>query len=204
MAVGPRIMILARTMTRIGVSGNEPTNPDPWPRHPQEPAGGKRKASPERGQAAPQSQGTATVAAHKKGPRQSRGQSSGASRPPPCPVSGGRPPGLVWYDGPRAGYIGGGRLFSAYHKSLQFARRWMGGVAPTWRLHLATSETVERWQAPVRSTSPGTINYVAASGTWLCPRTAFRRCGWSLGRRLEAVGQPIKKTAALLALAIFA
>ncbi len=57
-------------------------------------------------------------AAHKKGPRQSWGQSSGVSRPPPGPVCGGRPPGLGWYDGPRAGYIGGGRLFLAYHKQL--------------------------------------------------------------------------------------
>ncbi len=122
-------------------------------------AGGKRKAPPERGQATPQSQGTAPGAAHKKGPRQSRGQSSEVSRPPPGPVCGGRPPGLGWYDGPRAGYIGGGRLFSAYHKSLQFARRWMGGVAPTWRLRLATDETAFLHRAPPTETpaKPGRL-----------------------------------------------
>ncbi len=39
MADCPRIRNLARTMTRIGVSGNEPTNPDQWPQQPQGPAG---------------------------------------------------------------------------------------------------------------------------------------------------------------------
>ncbi len=52
------------------------------------------------------------LARHKKGPSQSRGQSDGevpAFHPDPLP--GGRPPGIRdGNDGPRAGYIGGGRL----------------------------------------------------------------------------------------------